>query len=97
MKLTLIPFPRVGKRMDREEKRILKENKEGKGFPIILYLYPPYKTTLYIVIYTRIHALYIVIYTCIYTLLLPLYIVIYIYIYTLLLPYYYSYKTYIYL
>jgi len=33
--------------MDREEKRILKENKEEKGFPIILYLYPLYKANSY--------------------------------------------------
>ncbi len=61
--------------MDKEEKRILRENREGKGFPIILYLYPPYRA-----------ALYIVMYMCIHTSLLPPYIVIYMCIYTLLLP-----------
>jgi hypothetical protein len=34
--------------MDKEEKRILKENKKEKGFPIIPYLYPPYRAALYI-------------------------------------------------
>jgi len=33
--------------MDREGKRILRENKERKGFLIILYLYPLYKANNY--------------------------------------------------
>ncbi len=33
--------------MDREGKRILRENKEGKGFLIIPYPYPLYKADSY--------------------------------------------------
>ena len=42
--------------MDREEKGILKENREGKGFPIIPCPCPPYRAPPYIAIYTRMHA-----------------------------------------
>ena len=47
IKLTSISIPGVGKGINREEKRILRENKEGKRFFIILYPYPLYKANNY--------------------------------------------------
>ncbi len=42
--------------MDREEKGIRKENREGKGFPIIPCPCPPYRAAPYMAIYARMHA-----------------------------------------
>jgi len=73
--LTPILFPGVGKRMDREEKGILKENRERKGFPIIPYPCPPYRAAPYMAIYARMYAP-----------LLPPYMVMYARMYAPLLP-----------
>jgi hypothetical protein len=42
--------------MDKEEKGIPKENREGKGFPVIPCPCPPYRAAPYMAIYARMHA-----------------------------------------
>jgi len=61
--------------MDKEEKGIPRENREGKGFPIIPCPCPPYRAAPYMAIYARMHAPslppYMAMYARMHALLLP--------------------------
>jgi hypothetical protein len=73
--------------MNREGKRILRENKKGKGLLIILYLYPPYRASyIYVYIYPITTPIYSYIYIYIYPITAPIYSYIYVYIYPITAP-----------